>query len=735
VSFLDDVERRASLENPSTNLRDPASWFLDAMGVRPTDSGVPISEHTAMRLSTWWGCVRVISETLACLPVILYERLDRGKRHAKDVPLFGLVKDSPNPEMTSFQWRETAQGHVCNWGNHYSEIERDGAGRPIGLWPLPPDRTRAERMLVRDVRTGEVAPRRVVITSVAGSAGFQEKILPAENVLHIPGLGYDGVKGYSVVAMARQSLGLALATEAYGARWFGNGARPSGIIRHPGRLNKAGKDGLRTSLEILHGGIEQAHRIAILDEGMDWKQITVPPEDSQFLQTRQHQGPEICRWHRVPPHMVQDLSKGTFSNIEIQSIEFVRFTMLPWFVRWEQHLNRSLLTPEQRKKYFFEFLVEGLLRGALKERYDAYAVGRQWGWLCADDVRELENMNPLPDGVGQGFLVPMNMIPSDQAANVGQKPEKPAPPSDDEGEGGAIEGDAEEKAYRRREARLLAPAPRRPLLAGPSSGRSSTEATKAQRQLRSSQMRNRQRLAMVPLFRAAGEDVVRQQVAVARKALKKAKRSQRADDSAGLLSTSEFMAEMDRFNARFPETIARAFRPVVETLSTQVDDTIGDELGQEVDDDAGASVEAVIASIAARFIGSAVGQLQALIAANVTEPGTGAIEDAISTRLDEWEATWPDKLADRESVRSVNALSRDAYAGAGVEEMIWVLNSNACPICQEMEGRTVETSGHFADEGDVIEPGDDSDQAPLTVRQVLAHPPLHGGCDCGISAA
>ncbi len=403
--------------------------------------------------------------------------------------------------------------------------------------------------------------------------------------------------------------------------------------------------------------------------------------------------------------------------------------MLPWFVRWEQHLNRSLLSPVQRKTFFFEFLVEGLLRGALKERYDAYAVGRQWGWLCADDIRELENMNPLPGGTGQGFLVPMNMIPADQAANVGQKPEKPVPPAADEGEGGAVEGDAEEKAFRRREARLLALQQKR-RQPGPFSARAKSMA--AQRQQRSSLMRNRQRLALVPLFKKAGEEVVRQEVAVARKALKSAKRSLRAEDD--LISLSAFTAEMDRFNERFAETIARAFRPVVETLSTNVDDSIGDELGQEIDDDGGAAVEAVLAGIASRFVGSATGQLKALIADNVTEPGTAAIEDAISTRLEEWEATWPDKLADRESVRSVNALSKDAYAGAGVENVVWVINSKACPICQEMDGRSVEISGNFAEEGDVIDPGEDSEQAPITVRQVLAHPPLHDGCDCGISA-
>ncbi len=781
--FLSRIEQRGSLEDPRTSLSNPAAWLYDALGARMTDAGVRVSEFTALRLSTWWACVKVLSETLASVPVNAYKSLSpRGKRKAVELPQHTLVKQAPNSEMTSQQWRELSMAHVATWGNAFSEIERDQAGRPIGLWPLMPDRTKAKRIFVNGV------PTRIVTTKVPSKGGtWKDVTLPAEDVLHIAGLGYDGIMGYSVVRHARQAIGLALATEEFGAKWFGGGSHPSGFITTPATIKPEARDRIRTSIQRLHGGLTQAHRIAVLDEGMKWTPTSIPPEDAQFLGTRAGQVPEICRYFRMPPHMVQDLSRGTFSNIEVQSIEFVRFTMLPWFVRWEEHLNRALLTPQQRKQgYFFEFLIEGLLRGALKERYDAYAIGRQWGWLCADDICELENMNPLPDGQGRQYLVPMNMIPADQAANVGQQPEPPPPADTSEGEGTPLEdpgADGSRQLVARserlaafvaagngmggvaviRDARQLAIAARaksvaatqeavraakayEALASGAVTPAAASEqpaeardlaAIKKQRQRRSAMLRNKHRKAMLPLFRAAGEEIVRQMVkAVKSNLLKAKKRSQRA----GGIELSEFNSGMEDFVSGFDKTIHRHMRPVLDTFSTEVQDVIADELG----DDAGAEDEEVaqqaaedfIAGFAGRFTGSALGQLRAVISQAIEDgEDDDGVEEAVTERTDEWTATWPDKIANRESVRANGAISKATYVAAGVASLVWICGSKPCYLCSQYDGREVTTAANFASQGDTIDPGEDSESAPMTVRTDVPYPPLHGdGCECSISA-
>ena len=791
TGWLAQVERRTSLESPTTSLSNPAGWLLDTMGALPTNAGVRVSEHSAMKFEIWWACVRAIADTLATPPLILYERLPGGgKRHATGLPQFGLMHDAPNGETTSQYFRQTLMAHVCNWGNCYAEIERNGYGDPIALHPLLPDRTRAARVLVKDQVTKEIAPQRVVICQVAPGTGFQgsnQVTLPAEKVLHIPGLGYNGVSGYPVVRMARQSIGHAIAIDEFGARFFGSGARLSGIITHPMSLDQPAKDRIRTSLEVQHQGLSQAHRLAVLDEGMKWEQTSVPPDDAQFLQSSLASVARICRWFRVPPHMAMDLSRGTFSNIEVQSIEFIRFAMLHWYVAWEQWLNKSLLTPEQRQKYFFEFLVEGFLRGSLTERYAAYAIGRQWGWLCADDVRELENMNPIPDGSGKIYMNPMNMVPSGQFANIGQPPVKPKPGGgtpDDVGGGGSpaeaslpawtspVAGQAEARAaLEAREPRLLALAGQLPsgvLTAGRIAeaitatdkalgADRAARAAKKQRQLRSAELRNRHRKAMLPMFHRAAQEIVRQEVQALRSVIKRAKRKRREradgsdgqDDTAMPMRLAEFDSGMAEFYDGFGETIRRAFQPVVATLAGVVQPVIyGDELGLADGDepDGADAVElagAFAVDFAERHAGSAQGQLRAIVR-NTEEEG-GDTEDALDERLGQWldggdgkAVPWADKISRVESVRALSSMSKSSYAAAGVATLVWMQGGGeSCDLCSALVGETCEIGSSFRDEGDTVDPGEDSDAVPLTVRSGgLPFPPLHGGnCDCTVSAA
>lgn len=360
-----------------------------------TTSGKPVNERTAMQTTAVYACVRILAEAIASLPLHVYEyQDDGGKKLVHDHPLYYLLHDEPNPEMTSFVFRETLMSHLLIWGNAYAQIIRDGAGRVLGLYPLLPDKMEVQR----DDR-GNIYY--VYSRNSDENPMFKEYgniKLKAEDVLHIPGLGFDGLIGYSPIAMAKNAVGMTLACEEYGASFFANGANPGGVLEHPGVLKDPSK--VRESWNSVYRGVNNAHKIAVLEEGMKYQQIGIPPEEAQLLETRKFQINEIARLYRIPPHMVGDLDKSSFSNIEQQSLEFVKYTLDPWVIRWEQSLQRSLLLPGEKGKYFIKLNVDGLLRGDYQSRMNGYAVGRQNGWFSANDIREMENMNPIPDEEG-----------------------------------------------------------------------------------------------------------------------------------------------------------------------------------------------------------------------------------------------------------------------------------------------------------------------------------------------
>lgn len=360
-----------------------------------TTSGKPVNERTAMQTTAVYACVRILAEAVASLPLHVYEyQDDEGKKLVHDHPLYYLLHDEPNPEMTSFVFRETLMSHLLIWGNAYAQIIRDGAGRVLGLYPLLPDKMDVQRDDKGNIyyvysRNSDENPMFKEYGNIK---------LKAEDVLHIPGLGFDGLIGYSPIAMAKNAVGMTLACEEYGASFFANGANPGGVLEHPGVLKDPSK--VRESWNSVYRGVSNAHKIAVLEEGMKYQQIGIPPEEAQFLETRKFQINEIARLYRIPPHMVGDLDKSSFSNIEQQSLEFVKYTLDPWVIRWEQSLQRSLLLPGEKGKYFIKLNVDGLLRGDYQSRMNGYAVGRQNGWFSANDIREMENMNPIPDEEG-----------------------------------------------------------------------------------------------------------------------------------------------------------------------------------------------------------------------------------------------------------------------------------------------------------------------------------------------
>ena len=396
--------------------RTPGSSYSFFFG--GTTSGKPVNEHTAMQMTAVYSCVRILAEAVAGLPLHLYKYTDNGgKEKALSHSLYFLLHDEPNPEMSSFVFRETLMTHLLLWGNAYAQIIRNGKGEVIGLYPLMPNRMRVDRdnkgnLYYSYIRYLDEAPTLNGITVT----------LRPSDVLHIPGLGFDGLVGYSPIAMAKNAIGLAMATEEYGAKFFANGAAPGGVLEHPGTIKDPQK--VKDSWNMAYQGSGNAHKVAVLEEGMKYQQIGISPEQAQFLETRKFQINEIARIFRVPPHMVGDLEKSSFSNIEQQSLEFVKYTLDPWVIRWEQAISRSLLSPSEKKEYFSKFNVDGLLRGDYVSRMNGYATARQNGWMSANDIRELEDLDRIPAELGGDlYLINGNMTKLHDAGIFANKKE------------------------------------------------------------------------------------------------------------------------------------------------------------------------------------------------------------------------------------------------------------------------------------------------------------------------
>jgi HK97 family phage portal protein len=369
-------------------------------------SGKAVTERSAMQMTAVYCCVRILAEAIAGLPIHMYRyKEDGGKEKAIDHPLYLLLHDEPNPEMSSFVFRETLMTHLLLWGNAYAQIIRNGRGEVIALYPLMPN-----KMTVDRDANGQLYYTYQHSTDEAKTMKTNTVILKPSDLLHIPGLGFDGLVGYSPIAMAKNAIGMAIACEEYGAKFFANGAAPGGVLEHPGTIKDPTK--VREAWQSQFGGSGNANKIAVLEEGMKYTPIGISPEQAQFLETRKFQIDEIARIFRVPPHMVGDLEKSSFSNIEQQSLEFVKYTLDPWVARWEQSIMRTLLTPEEKKRYFVKFNVDGLLRGDYQSRMNGYAVGRQNGWMSANDIRELENLDRIPtENGGDLYLINGNMLP------------------------------------------------------------------------------------------------------------------------------------------------------------------------------------------------------------------------------------------------------------------------------------------------------------------------------------
>jgi HK97 family phage portal protein len=392
-----------------SSLATPEKWLVEYFsGGAETSAGVHVTTSTAMYCVAVYACIDILSRTVGSLPLYLYRRLDGGgKELARKHPLFSLMRRQPNPEMTAMRYRSTLQGHLASWGSAYSYIDWEVSGRnagyPRAIWPIRPDRVQVSR-------TSGILEYKYYPGSEDAklTEGFT---IPKGCMLHIPGFGFDGITGYSPITLAREAIGLSKATEEFGARFFGAGMHPGAILEHPGQLSAQAAKNLKDSKDI-YAGLGNSHRLMVLEEGMSFKPIAINPQDSQFLETRKFQLTEIARLYHVPPHMIADVEKSTSwgTGIEEQNIGFITHTMRPWFVLWEEELGRVLLREDEKDEYFFEFDLMALLRGDAVKRWTAYIMGKRNGILNADEIRGWENLNPIPGGLGQEYIVEKNMI-------------------------------------------------------------------------------------------------------------------------------------------------------------------------------------------------------------------------------------------------------------------------------------------------------------------------------------
>ncbi len=645
------------------SLTDYSQW-VDLGILTPTDSGVNVSANTALKVSAVFASVRILAETLASLPLILYKRQERGKTRAPDHGLYDLLKTRPNDEMTSFEYRETLMSHLALYGNAYSTIETDGRGRVRELFPLRPDNM-------------------LQIVKVDGRWAYQYQFpdgrpqwFDQSQIWHLRGLASDGRIGYSPIFLMRQAVGLGLAAESFGARFFGNDARPGVVLEHPGSLSPEAQKTLRESWVSRHGGLDKSHRVAILEEGLTVKEIGLPPEDAQFIETRKFQISEIARMYRIPPHMLADLGDATFSNIEHQGIEFVTHTMRPWLVRWEQSIQQNLMLPADRSRFFVEFLVDSLLRGDTKSRFEAYSLARNNGWFSANDIRELENMNPIEGG--DVYLVPLNMVPAEQLDDPTA----------------AASRDAGDQVSRQKQAR-------------------EDRALNGRRRLIS---------ASRELFLEALGRVIRREIQDLRKLSKKFLTR----------DVPEFSLALNTFYEKHRTFINNQMRPVFRSYGELVAGEAAGEVQSEVmsDEDLDAWADLYVDDFAAHHIGISTNEIRKLLADAVREGEDPA--ELLDAMLDQWEETRVENVANIETVRSNNAAAVAAYVFAGRTILVWRAFGKNCPYCSKLNGRTVDIRDPFLSEGEDFEP--EGADGALTPSHDVRHPPAHKGCDCMITA-
>lgn len=631
-------------------------------GGKPAYAGVRVTPENAMCIAAVFTCVRILSEDVASLPLKLYRRTDAGREIARDHPLYDVLQVRGNDVMTAMKLRELVVVHMMLWGNFFGEIQRNGRGDVVAIWPVHPG-----RVAVRLIQSGNRPQLRFDVYDANGG----RRTLTQDQILFIPGLG-TGIVGKSPIELHREGLGIAMQAEKYGAKFFANDARPGMVLKTPNALSDQAFERIKKDWERRHRSADNASKMAILEEGLEPAAIGLPPGDAQFLETRIHEAREVYGIYRVPPHKAGDLERATFSNIEHLGIQYVTGSLRPILVRIEQSVSAALLDEDERGEYYAEHLVDALLRGDLKSRYEAYAVARNWGWFSVNDIREMENLNPVEDGDIR--LQPLNMV------EAGTDPFAAANEDLDED----LEDDADERS------REL---------------RSDVET-------RALPSRYQEAKALETVLRDALAKVVGREVREVRAAVAD---FLGGDDGPDVDGFTDWLVSFADDHAGWT---SRRMSPAYRAMAEAMLDAAGDELGEDVSgDELDGFVSDYVEAFGRRHAGSVRGQLLAIVGDEDLDA-----EEAIEERLGEWEEKRAKVQARRERQRSSNAFTSMAWAALGVATLTWRSVGKSCPICDEMDGRTTRVGQAFVGEGDQV--------ADLDVTGSVSHPPIHDGCDC-----
>ena len=679
------AERRIEMNATQPPVTTERRWNLQGPGAPGNAfTGDRVTPDSAMGVPVVMACITVLTEDVGSLPWFVYRRLPRGKELASNHPLYAVLHDTPNPEMTSMEYREIVVGHIVSWGNSYSQIIRTKGGQVAELWPLRPD-----RMHVARDKDAPGQPRRYLYTLPEGG---QRSFLENE-ILHVPGFGFDGLVGYSRLTVARQAIAILMATEEFTGSFFANDARPGIALEYPKKLSDKALENIVKTWNLSHRGAGKRSGVAVMEEGVKITEIGLPNNDAEFLNTKQFGLEEICRIFRVPPHKVQHLVRATLNNIEELGIEYVTDGLRPLLVRLEQRVNMSLLTKAEQATIYNEVLVDGLMRGNMASRYAAYAIGRQWGWLSGNDVREKENMNPIDAAEGDQYMIPLNMMLVGEDAAT-------AEPLD------SAQGNRTRKL---------------PI-------DQFSDELRIARAKSSVAMRRRLMNSQKPVIQDVAARCLRREIHDVKEAAGKFLKSSARDES-------QFSTWLMTFYQNHQEFVKKQFGPVMTGYGQLVAGAAGDEVSTdgwtpEVEQ----FVRAYLNSYAVRHCGISEAEIRKMIEKAMAEAAASGEDplDVLSGDLSDWEDVRSGEIAGRESVREGNAVAKAVFMGAGFTELVWIANAKACDYCANLNGEVVSVTENFLNAGQDYQP--DGTSSPLNPSGNVGHPPAHNGCECMVAA-
>ncbi len=638
-------------------------WYFPL--TEPTASDIDVSAENSVNYSTVWACVSLISETLAGLPLAMYQKkADGSKTLLTQHPLSDLLKHAPNEETPSFNWRETATAHLELWGNHYSIIERNGTGEINGIYQVAiPGRVEVKR---------ERDNGPIIYEWWIEENRIRKRY---DEIFHVPGFGFNGLVGKSTIAAAREAIGLGLAAEKFGARYFGHGSHPDKVITK-GPATIEGKKKLQEAYDNAYGGIHKSHKTLVLEGESDIKTIGMSNEDSQFLDTRRFQSYEICGFYRVPPHMISILDRATFSNVENQSIQFVQNCMMPRVRRWEAAISLRLLTQaERRAGIFAEFNVDGLLRGDFESRMKGYSSAIQNAILSPNEIRKKENLDPY-DG-GDDHFLQLNMQKLERMDEM-------------------LDADLENKKNP-------------PQFGQPEQPDEETKAL-VSNETRSIEGRDRAQASFLPLFRDAAQRIINKEALSV-----KSKVGKRQD----------FMMWLKEFYRKHADYVKSQIGPVSRSYAEAILAEAAAEIGKVPTTFDGFEdfMRDYVELYATRHVKKSENQIK-----QIYDEGA----DAVEKRMDEWSTTRADKIALDEVTRLNGAVASQVFFAAGLRSVWRIRGAKTCPYCKTLNNRRVSRGEVFAADGETIDP--EGGTGPMHIRGLKTHPPLHQGCDCYITA-